>query len=182
MNLVWEVTGVSPFYIGYMRLNAPCPAVHKISDAVRHNCLRCVRSQSCIASYTSSSSANWRPSGAPLTGARSELYAWRSRRSDFSSQRASPVWAIVWGQAMLCKAWRDSDSVPLCFVRMAGLSSFRNTSESCAPATVLVHRGSGLFLLVITCCCGWTSRACWINYICLALHKHCYPIIHIPSR
>jgi hypothetical protein len=140
MNLLREVTGVSPFYIGFLRLNAPCPAIHKISVAVRNNCLCCVRSQSCTASYTSSLSANWRTSRAPLTSARCKLYAGRSRMSA--------------GQALLCKAWRASGSVPLCFVRMAGLSSFRNTSEYYEPATVLVDHDSGLFLFVITCCCS----------------------------
>lgn len=42
-----------------------------------------------------------------------------------------------------------SDSLPRCFARMAGLSSFHNMSEYLAVVTVLENRGSGLFLFVI---------------------------------
>jgi hypothetical protein len=50
----------------------------------------------------------------------------------------------------------SSDNIPHCFVHMAGLSSF-HMSEYLALITVLENHGSGLFLFVITCCCGQAS-------------------------
>jgi hypothetical protein len=111
------------------------------------NCLGWVRSKSCMASFTSSSSANWRLLRAPFRGpnkwefkgARSKLYAGWSKTSNFCFWKFCLVWEAVWGQALFCKKRTTSDNLPCCFVGMAGLTSFHNLSQYIALVTVIPH-------------------------------------------
>jgi Na+/melibiose symporter-like transporter len=55
-------------------------------------------------------------------------------------------------RSIVAQGRRVSYFLSRCFVLIAGVSSYRNTSEYRAIATVLMNRGTGFFLFVMACC------------------------------
>jgi hypothetical protein len=102
-----------------------------------------------------------------------------------SRQELIPAWLQFWSSVNSLRthrahtSWNPRISYSIEWAECLLMSSVDAMSRFGIPG--LVNRGSGLFLLVITCRCEWASRPFWIGYSCLSNYTLTLEEIHFPG-